>query len=409
MFFEYLKFAVNSLSSRGLRSWLTMLGIFVGIAAVVSLVSLGQGLQQYINDEFEKVGVNRILINPGGGEGGIMGFGMSQISTAKLTSQDLKVAKSHKAVESGLGMYRKNDYVEYKKQKEQFYIFGADFDSESIEFMENMDYMVVEEGRYLNPSEKYKAIAGYSLRNSTYDEDVVRGSKLIIKGKEFEVVGFNKKTGAPPHDNKVIIPKSTMEELYGVEDELSTIAVRVKPGFNVSEVAEDIKKRLRRSRNVREGEEDFSVQTAQQFLDNFNQIIGVVQVVLGGIAAISLVVGGLGIMTTMYTSVLERTKQIGIMKAIGARNTDIMMLFLVEAGILGMLGGIIGVILGLTMSFGTSYILVNYYDNELIKASAELWLVGGALAFSFIVGCISGVLPSLKAARMKPVDAIRYR
>jgi putative ABC transport system permease protein len=406
---DYVRFALQSLRHRGMRSWLTMLGIFVGIAAVVSLISLGHGLQDYINEEFEKVGANRIMITPGGGGGGIIAMGMSQISSAKLTDDDLKVALSVRGVDSGMGMARKTVEVEFKGETKSVFVFGADFSADTIEYMKTIDYMVVDEGRYLSPSDRYKAIVSRVLAEEGYDREVNKGDSVKINGIDFEIVGFNKKSGNPAHDNKLVIPIDVLREMYDMDEELAAMAVTVGEGFNVTEVAENIERKLRRAHNLREGEEDFSVQTAEQMLESFKSIIGVVQVVITGIAAISLIVGGLGIMTTMYTSVLERTNQIGIMKSVGARNSNILTLFLVESGILGMVGGIIGVLLGLSISFGAAYVAETYFESELLQASADATLILGALAFSFIVGCLSGLAPSMKAARMKPVEAIRYR
>ncbi len=407
MFGDYVRFALKNLASRGLRSWLTMLGIFVGIAAVVALISLGQGLQDYINQEFEKIGVNRIIVSPGGG--GNLLFGAGGLSSAKLTDQDLKIVKSVRGVDSGTGIYRKTMYVEYDGETKEASVFGADFGRESLDYMKTIDYMIVDEGRYLTPNDKYKAIIGRVLAEEHFDKPVRRGDNIMVNGTAFEVVGINKRAGNPAHDLKVVIPIDILRGMYNADDEISMITVRVKENFNLTEVADDVKRRLRRSRDVKEDEEDFTVQTAQNLLDTFNSILGVVQVALSGIAAISLVVGGLGIMTTMYTSVLERTRQIGIMKAVGAKNKNIMLLFLIEAGVLGLTGGIIGVLLGLGISFGASYVAEAYYDIELVKASADPMLIFGALAFSFIIGCVSGVLPAHQASKMRPVDAIRYR
>ncbi len=409
MIADYVNFALRSLSNRGLRSWLTMLGIFVGIAAVVALISLGQGLQNYVNAEFEKVGANRIIITPGGGGGGVVAFAASDIASAKLTDRDLDIVLDVRGVDSGIGLARKTLDVEYKGESKSVFVFGAPFASEDVEFMKSLDYMIVDEGRYLSPSDTYKAEVARPLAEDGFRREITRGTNVVIKDIDFEVVGFTKKAGNPAHDNKVVVPLDILREMYGMGDELSMISVNVQEGYNVTGVAENIERKLRRDHGLKEGEEDFNVQTSEQLIESFSTIIGIVQAFLTGIAAISLIVGGLGIMTTMYTSVLERTRQIGIMKAVGARNNDILALFLVEAGLLGTAGGIIGVIIGLALSFGTSYVAETYFEIELLKASADPMLIFGALAFSFVVGCMSGLTPSLKAAKMRPVEAIRYR
>ncbi len=406
MIADYLRHAAHSLASRGLRSWLTMLGIFVGIAAVVALTSLGQGLQDYIDQEFQKIGVNRVIVLPGGG--GFQAF-QPGLSSAKLHDHDLDVALRVRGVDSGIGLYRRVVPVNHRGETKFVNLFGAPFDQESIEYMRTLKFMEVDEGRYLTPQDRRNALMARVLATEVFKKEVKRGEKVEVDGFTFTIVGFNPKSGEPPQDRKVVVPLSTMREMYPIGDELNMISVRTKPGFNVTEVAEDMKTRLRRDHGLAEGKEDFTIQTAEQMMKTFQSIVGVVQTVLSGIAAISLVVGGLGIMTTMYTSVIERTSQIGIMKAVGAKNRDIMLLFLIESGALGLVGGIIGVALGLSISFGVAYVAQSYYGIELLHASADPAIILGALSFSFVVGCASGVLPSLKAADMKPVEAIRQK
>jgi putative ABC transport system permease protein len=203
------------------------------------------------------------------------------------------------------------------------------------------------------------------------------------------------------------IPYDTAVSLFEL-DEIDILIVQTIEGIDVNTVAESIKKELRDYRNVDEGEEDFRVQTFEQVMKSFQTIFGIVQAVVIGIAAISLLVGGIGITNTMYTSVLERTRDIGIMKAIGARNSDIMKLFLIESGLLGLVGGAVGIIIGIGMSKTVEIAVTKLYNFVYLKAHFPWYLILGALAFSFIVGSISGVMPARQAAKMKPVDALRY-
>jgi putative ABC transport system permease protein len=183
--------------------------------------------------------------------------------------------------------------------------------------------------------------------------------------------------------------------------------VQVKKGFDPDKVAGDIKKYLRKSRGQKEGEEDFTVQTSEQLAESFSTVFTIVQVVLIGLASISLLVGGIGIMNTMFTSVLERTREIGVMKAIGARNSDIMKIFLIEAGLLCTIGGGIGIILGIGISKLIQYVAAQA-GMGIIQAYFPWYLIVGALAFSFLVGTLSGIFPARRAAKLKPVDALRY-
>jgi len=199
----------------------------------------------------------------------------------------------------------------------------------------------------------------------------------------------------------------TARDIFGMEDDVSSIFVTVKEGFDVVDVKDRIEKELRKHRGLKEGDEDFSVATAEQMVGMFKDLLLVIQFVLIGIAAISLIVGGIGIMTTMYTSVIERTHEIGVMKAIGAKNSDIGLIFLIESGLLGVAGGIIGIILGLLLSFIVEF-GAQTAGVDVMKAYISIELIAGALAFSFFVGAASGVLPAMRASKMNPVDALRH-
>jgi putative ABC transport system permease protein len=183
--------------------------------------------------------------------------------------------------------------------------------------------------------------------------------------------------------------------------------VKVKDQNLMAVTQEDISKLLRKERNVKVGEEDFTVQTPQKTLETLKSTLFAIQLFVIIIAMISLLVGGIGIMNTMYTAVLERSKEIGIMKSIGARNSTIFVIFFIESGLLGMVGGIIGILLGLAFAYGLAFIGRVALGSELIQATISVWLLVGALAFSFILGTFFGVLPAYNASRLNPVDSLR--
>jgi len=184
--------------------------------------------------------------------------------------------------------------------------------------------------------------------------------------------------------------------------------VKIDDGEEPSVVAERIEEELRDFRDEDEGAESFQVQTFEQILEQVGVVLNIISAVLIGIAAISLLVGGVGIMNTMYTAVLERTKEIGIMKSIGGRNSDIMMIFLLESGMYGLVGGGVGVIVGALMSLIVSKVAGVALGIDYFQADITWWLIVGALTFSFVVGVLSGVLPAKQASKMQPVDALRY-
>lgn len=407
MWDDYLKLALEGITHRKVRSWLTMIGVFIGIMAVVTLISLGQGLQKYIDYQFEQIGGDRILVTPGGG-GFTTGPPGGSLTSAKLGDDDLNVVKKTRGVETAIGLVTQTESVGYNNKNKFLSVVGIPTDPEYLPFLREFEYAKVGKGTYLKKGDRYKAIVGPATGKDVFGKDLGVGSKITVGGVEFAVVGLSEETGNPAINQRVIIPQDVAKELFGKEDDYAMMGVKVQKGFEPSEVAERINERLRKLRGVKEDEEDFSVQTFENIIASFRMVLNMLTVVLSGIAAISLVVGGIGIMTTMYTSVLERTRQIGIMKSIGARNFDVLMIFMMESGILGLLGGIMGIILGFAASFVGEYVVRTYGIPE-YSLYAGPDLIAGALVFSICVGCASGYFPARRASLMKPVDALRYR
>jgi len=400
---DFFKLGWSNITKRKLRSWLTMIGIFIGIAAVVSLVSLGQGLNKYIDDEFAKLGKDKIYIQPKGG------FGPGAEGTPVFSERDLKEVNKAVGVIDSAGMSMKTVKIEFNDIIRYFYAAGIPTDDTRRFIDELFLNYDIEKGRNIKAGDKYKVVLGhYYLDRMLFEKNVKLGDKVLINDVEFRVIGFYEIIGNPGDDQNIYIPQETLNELYGIDDEFSVLIAKTTPGIDPKRSAESIEKTLRKSRDVEEGSEDFYVQTTDEIMDSFNNILLIVQIVLIGIAAISLLVGGIGIMNTMYTAVLERTKEIGIMKAIGARNSSIMILFLIESGILGLVGGIIGVGIGMGISKSVELIATSALQSKLLQAYFPWYLIVGSLLFSFIVGSLSGVFPARQAAKQKPVDALRY-
>ena len=338
---DYFRFALGTLSHRKLRSWLTMIGIFIGIAAVVALISLGKGFEQAINREFEKIGTDKLIILPKTGVGA-----PGTNAVAELTEDDLDIVKRVSGIENTAGFVFANSKVEFDDNIGFFFIIGLP-EGDERDLVAELQSLNIREGRNLRDNDRFSALLGSGV----------------------------------------------------VDKELL--------GKNINIIADKIKSDLRRSRDVKKDEEDFDVQTPEQLLGSFGDIIGIVQSVLIGIAAISLLVGGIGIANTMYTAVVERTKEIGIMKSIGAQNKDILLIFVIESGLLGALGGLIGIALGFGLSFAVEAVAKNVLGTNLIGAYFSYSLFFGALMFSFLLGAVFGVMPAKQAASLQPVDALR--
>lgn len=401
---DYFFLAVRGIRKRKLRSWLTMLGIFVGIAAVVGLISISQGLQAAVVNQFNQVGANRIMVQPGSG---FMGPPGSTTGTSKITEHDLELVQDIRGVKQVSGYNMKAGKVEYNDKMRFVYGIGLPTDQGKEVFGSSFE---VEFGREFRKSDANVAIVGntYYTDEKVFGKTLDIGKKITFEEKEFTIIGIMKKIGSPPDDLAVIIPLDDLWDIYGNKDEYAMLYVEVDTGFQPSEVAARIKERIRKDRKEKEGNEDFQVQTSEELFRSFSTILNIVQAVIVGIAAISLVVGSIGVMNTMYTAVLERTREIGIMKAVGARNTDVLLLFLIESGLYGFVGGLVGIAFGLGLGKAVELIASGYLGSDLLKASMSPTLIFGALAFSFVLGCISGVAPARQASKLNPVQALRY-
>ena len=380
-----------------------MIGIFIGISAVVALISLGQGLEEYIEEQFDVLGVDKIII-----ESKTLGPpGSATSKSLILTSKDLRIIKDTKGVENAAGILIKSGIVKFKQESEIAFTFGMN--EEYLSIFEKLGNFEVIVGRDLTDKDRFKAVVGYNhAHGNIWEKPIQLRDTLEIEGHKFKIIGIRGKIGNPFDDNSVSIPKATLKEILAINDEESQILAKTEKGYNPEKVAEEIERRLRKSRDEKENQETFNVLTSEQLLSAFQNIFAFVQGIIVGIAAISLLVGGVGIMNTMYTSVLERTKEIGTMKAVGAKNSHILFLFLIESGLLGLMGGLIGVIIGIGLAKTAEYIAFVYIGTPLVKASLNPLIILIALIFSFVVGTLSGIFPAMQASKLKPVDAFRY-
>ena len=401
---DYSRFSIKSLFKRKIRSWLTIIGIFIGIAAIVALISLGQGLQDAITSQFELLGTDKVIVTPGGPFGNL---GISPEST-KLTKDEIDSIKKTKGVQFAAPSAIRMGRIEFDDKQIFTYVWGIALDESAVVY-EAMGHLNVESGRRIRESDKFKAQAGYLFAHTTdfFSKEIRHGDSIKIESRDFEIVGITRKLGNRQDDTIISIPIDTFEEIYETRGKFDYVIVQVTDGSDVNKIADDIAKALRKKRDEEDGRETFNVQTSEELIESFKTILSMVQAVLIAIAAISLMVGGVGIMNTMYTSVLERTREIGIMKAIGAKNSQILLLFLIEAGLIGIVGGIIGIVLGILLSNIAVIFVSQALGTDLIRASFSFVLVVGALGFSFLVGCISGILPAMQASKLAPVDALR--
>ncbi|HOW36876.1 MAG TPA: ABC transporter permease [Candidatus Pacearchaeota archaeon] len=402
---EYFVLASKNLKKRGIRSALTLLGIFVGIAAVVSLISLGNTLKATINSQFDNISPDIISVQAGGISGvGAPGTGVSN----PLTESDAEAIERIGSVEFAVPRSIETIMAEFN-DKVSFLSVGSLPDSYRIDDIYRQQSIEAASGRLLRANERGRIIIGANLasgKNNGFEKDLKVGDELLVKGQEFLVTGIIEKKGSFIVDNAVYMNERQLKDLNNLGEEVDVITVKAKSVELVEITKQEIEKLLRERRDVKIGEEDFEVSTSESILASVNQILMGVQIFIIIIASMSIVVGAIGIANTMTTSVLERRKEIGTMKAVGARNEDIFYQFFVEAGLLGFVGGLIGVLLGEGISYLGTFVL-NQAIGISTKTNISWVLILGSLAGSFLIGAVSGIIPAMKAAKENPVEAIR--
>lgn len=405
MILEFFKFAYDGIRARKVRSWLTLLGIFIGVALVIALISLSQGLKESITGQFETLGTDLIMIEPGGGflGGGLFG------SPSVFGEKEIELVRGTRGVDAATGYVWTQSKVEFNGEVKYPSIIGIEPTDEAKKIFGAV-YQDVFKGRFLKSSDGKKVLVGHALstERGIFEDQIKVRDKIEIFGEKFQVVGILNAIGNPQDDNSLLMHIDTARELFDKGDTFDSLAATANKGADIDKVVEDIEETLRRHRHLDEGEEDFTISTSAQLLESFGDILNIVQLILVGIASISIVVGMVGIMNTMFTAVLQRTREIGVMKAIGARNSHILMIFLIESGIYGLIGGAIGIIAGLGFAKAVEIIAKPILGLGLFKVTASPTLIIATLIGTCLIGAISGIAPAIRASRLQPTEALRY-
>jgi putative ABC transport system permease protein len=402
MFKEYFKIAVKNLRTRQLRSWLTILGIVIGVFLIMSLLSLSQGLKNTILNQLRAVGTNIVIIMPGS----ISDMMTTTMGGAELSEEDLKAVRKTKGVELVVLNSYKSLMAKSGDKSKSVIVMGLDIRNALDLYKSDMG-MKIKDGRW--PVAGRKEIVVGSLVPTDVFPGLKMNETIIVKGKKFEVVGILESMGSKTDDSMIGMDINIYQSLTGEKNTAPQVVARIASGYDINEVAKDIKANLEENakRKIGQEESSYSVLTSESLSSMVSGIMGIIQVVIFVFGGIAVLVGGIGIMNTMYTSVRERTREIGILKAIGAKNNTIVMIFLMEAGIIGLIGGIGGMIPGLGLAK-----IIEFYGQIhplfYIEASITPGIILFGLLFSFGVGCLSGFLPARSASKLKPVDALRY-
>jgi putative ABC transport system permease protein len=396
---DLLRLALGRLSTGKLRTALTMLGIIIGVASVVALVSVAQGATKGISDRLNALGTNLITVNPGFTRGAVTRGSFGSATT--LTIDDAAALSNLDGVVGVAPQLSTQKLLIAGSQNETVRIVGT-----TPAYLNVYAYDLWT-GSFLNEAaidhNLRVAVIGATTADNLSLTDSSIGSTVYIGGLPFQLIGIMQaKGGSNATDDQVLVPISTMRELFVGSSSVSTIGLSTASQDAMTTVSAEVTALLEQRHGIASGgTDDFTLVTQAQLLGTVSSVSDLLTLLLAGIASISLLVGGIGIMNIMLVSVRERTREIGIRKAIGARGRDILSQFLVEALALSLAGGLIGIVVGVFASFG-----IGLYAGWGFIFNPDTVVV--AVGFSLIVGIVFGVWPASQAARLDPVVALRY-
>lgn len=384
------------------RTLLTSLGIIIGVASVILLVSIGTGIRQYVTTSFEDMGADLLLLMPGkisiGGGGSGREEAHNTGANNKLSQDKIdSLARALQADAKVASVMTNPAVAKYGSKTVDTSMIGVGSDYFTIRNMPLVD------GRYFNASEVSRqskvVIIGTTIIKKVFGSVSPIGQELLLNDKRYKVIGVLESKGSAmgnDQDNQVIVPITAIQQQLA-SDKVTYVYIKVNSQENVKNVTKKIETFF--ATRYKFKTDDFTVTSSEELLKTITGILNILTIGLGGIAAISLVVGGIGIMNIMLVSVTERTREIGLRKAVGAKPSDILIQFLIEAIFLSILGGIIGIIIGY---FG-SLIL-----NNFIKTYVTWWSIALSFGFATLVGVVFGVWPARKASLLSPIEALRY-
>ncbi len=400
MFYETLKLAVQAIRRNALRSFLTLLGIVIGVSAVIAMVTIGNGTTEKVKIEMAKLGSNVLFVRPGQ-----FGPGRSSATAKPFDMRDIAELRSQlHGVKAVAPMAQQAVTVVYGSESRSVGTIGTDA---SYTVAQDWD---LNEGRNFVDGEirsgRAVCIIGETVHEKLFGSTDAVGKRIRVSNVSCEVIGILEEKGesgfGTDRDDVVLMPIRTFHRRIAGNTDVNSINVSARDGVDTSKVQADIERLLRERRGITEGEEDdFRVADMKQIADTQTATTGILTALLGAVAGVSLLVGGIGIMNIMLVSVTERTREIGIRLAIGAQEAQVLMQFLVEAVVLSLLGGTIGVVLGLALAGAAS-------AGMSIPFVLDPSIVVIAFAFSALIGIVFGYFPARRAAQLNPIEALRH-
>ena len=403
IFLENFKIALKAIFANKMRSILTTIGIIIGVGAVVGVVAIVQGLSFMISQELQGVGATYIIVFPQHDPNN-PDFSGKDI---RITLEDAKeIQKNCSAVEYLTPIIWRAGYIHSNGRKWSGFYIGV---NENYQFISNH---YVENGRFITNEDiegrKKIAVIGRTLVKELKLGVNPIGKEIVVEGNPLTVVGIMEKKGqmfGQDQDSVVILPYTTSQMIFGeVSSRQMRLDIKAKSPEKAELAKEQIRETLRKTHKIPEGKpDDFRIMLQEEILSSVSKILGSITLVVSAVVGISLLVGGVGIMNIMLVSVTERTKEIGLRKAVGARKRDILLQFLIEAITLSLVGGVIGVGLGFLLGKGGAKLIPNFPE-----AHIPIWAIGLALSFAAVVGIFFGIYPAYKASSLHPIEALRY-
>jgi len=398
---DHLLSALQSLASNKVRASLTMLGVVIGVLAVTLLVSVGDGARAYLDTTLSGIGTNLLSVLPGrretrGGFGGPQGGTVAK----PLTMDDVRALQRQATLLRGVSpIVSGGGAVRFENRQRDAMVFGV---GPAFEDLRNMH---VDVGTFVRDEDldghRRVAVIGRTMARELFGDESPLGRPIRIADGRFRIVGILERKGTTMGvdlDDLVFIPATTAQDLFG-QPYISQLLTAARSKSEVKDATLEIEDVLARRRN---GERTFTVQSMDDLIEVFGSLTAAMTAALFAIASVSLVVGGIGIMNIMLVSVRERTREIGVRRALGATRTDVLLQFLIEALVLAALGGVIGLALGFAVVQSVNRLAPD------IPLKLSTWIAAIAFGASFAVGIVSGVVPARRAARLEPVEALRY-
>lgn len=393
-----IRLIAANLRHRRRRMALTVLGIVIGTTLIMTLLFLSQGLRRAVASQLQSFGGDLIFVFPGKEDNPFVGL----VGRLELRDKDVNAIRGVSGVRAVLPMQSKTVTVGFDGEEKTALLHGSPWEETRVLFEESRGFGLTA-GTWPARDDLPLAVLGSEIAATRFHRPFAVGDVFTLKGRRFEVAGILKSTGFSDDDSFIYVSLERYRRATGDVAGVRGVIVKTEPGLDPEAVAGDIKERLLRQKGI----EDFVVLTSDKAMNIVGDVLGVMQAVLGGIAAVALLVGGVGIMNTMFTAVLERTREIGVLMAVGATRRKILAIFLAEAGMLGAVGGAAGA--GLASLLAKIAEAVARAKNfPFLTVDLDPLVIAGVLAFTFAVGTLFGAVPAWQASRLRPTEALRY-